>query len=207
MSHTQISVKLVQSNKAVFEKSKTDNVSYFNFREINHHANGKLIYVYPGGTIGGGHIGIVPKNKSKVVGIDPEVIDYRWEGDSVVMEIITKKGDIKNESIRKWLVLILLIVGSYFMVSKCMEPPTEDELIESQFSPVDGRHFNLQFYVEDNLKFPESFEHISTTHVVGDSSIIVTMRYKAQNLLKEEELFQITAMINKKDGSIIEIIN
>lgn len=208
MAHNKITIGLNQSNEEVFKKSKEDNVSYFNFREINHNANGKLIYVYPGGTIGGGHIGIVPKNKAKIVGLNPEVVDYRFEDGKVVFDLIVEsQSKKKGDKVRQWITFILLLLASFWIVSQCMEPSSEEDLIQNQFSTVDGRHYMLQIYVEDNLKLPESFEHLSTTYTELDSFLIVTMRYKAENLLRNKETFEIKAKVKKEDGTVLEILN
>lgn len=205
----QITISLNQSNEEVYRKSKEDQVRYFNFREINHHSHGKLTYVYPGGTIAGGHIGIVPKNIAKSVGTNPEVIDYRLDNGKVIMDLLVKSPDKKGNTLAGCLWAIVFVVVFGLIISMCIgssdEGKTADELlIEKHFSAWDGSHIELVKKVKSNLKDPDSYEHINTTYRIEGDTIWVFMNYRAKNSFGGYTTGGITGITDKQTGKVID---
>ncbi len=86
--------------------------------------------------------------------------------------------------------LVIMVSIIVFMVSfgdwgsgEPDRPLTEEEMeiryMQEQFG-LDGQHFALTRLVKKKLYFPESFQHIKTSHVNKGKYIEVTMRYKAK---------------------------
>lgn len=53
--------------------------------------------------------------------------------------------------------------------------------IKRQFSAWDGAHINLEMLIEENLKDPDSYQHIETRYRDNGDSILVTTKYRAKN--------------------------
>lgn len=72
--------------------------------------------------------------------------------------------------------------------SDAIKVTTIEEKIEKQFTSWDGSHIQLKKYIKNNLKDPNSFEHIKTTYtptpitdIEGNEYITVNMEYRAKN--------------------------
>lgn len=90
---------------------------------------------------------------------------------------------------------ILLIIISFSLFWGASEKEnnikkemTIKEKIEKQFTSWDGSHIQLKKHIKNNLKDPNSFEHIKTTFtpeplkdIDGNEYISVTMEYRAKN--------------------------
>lgn len=83
---------------------------------------------------------------------------------------------------------------------------TPEQKIEKQFSPADGRHYNLQFFIEDNINDPSSFEHVETRYTVKEDHILVQMTYRAKNMFNALVLNQVTAKVHLETGEVLEIV-
>ncbi len=99
-----------------------------------------------------------------------------------------KKEPKKVGALAAFLVIVVSII--IFMVSfgdfggsEPDRPLTEQEMairyMQKQFS-LDGQHFAITRLVKKNLYFPESFQHVKTTHVNKGKYIVVTMLYRAK---------------------------
>lgn len=55
------------------------------------------------------------------------------------------------------------------------------EQYKSCFSPWDGSHLNLKYYIEDNMNDPDSFEHVETVYQDMVSVLIVEMTFRGNN--------------------------
>ena len=79
--------------------------------------------------------------------------------------------------------------------------------LEKNFSSWDGSHRNLVKFVKDNMNDPNSFEHVETRFIdLGDSSIIVTMKYRGKNGFGGVVTESITAETTVT-GAILKIAN
>ncbi|AWW32178.1 hypothetical protein DN752_19660 [Echinicola strongylocentroti] len=100
-------------------------------------------------------------------------------------------------------VLVVLCTGNE-------EPLTPEEQskknIDDQFSPSDGMHFMLSYYIEDRLNDPESFEHVKTTYKEEDDHLLVYMEYRATNAFNAKILKAVIARVSKEDGRVLEIV-
>lgn len=99
--------------------------------------------------------------------------------------------------------VFLFIVLAVFQEEKELTP---QELITNQFSPADGRHYNLQFFVEDHLDNPNSFEHVETRYSVKDDHILVQMKYRASNRFNALILKEVLAKVDLETGHVLEIV-
>ena len=88
---------------------------------------------------------------------------------------------------------------------KLDEQKKKDELIKKQFSPWDGSHRNLTNFIKDNLKDPDSYEHIKTVYFDKGDHLIVITSYRGNNSYGGKVVESITAKVDFK-GNVIEII-
>lgn len=100
------------------------------------------------------------------------------------------------------LVFIAIMVAVFYEEKEL----TLEEKIEQQFSPADGRHYNLQFFIEDNINDPSSFEHVETRYSVKEDHILVQMTYRAKNMFNALVLNQVTAKVHLETGEVLEIV-
>jgi hypothetical protein len=49
------------------------------------------------------------------------------------------------------------------------------------FSPWDGSHVNLKFYIQDNMNDPDSFEHVETVYQDMVSVLLVETTFRGKN--------------------------
>jgi Na+-transporting methylmalonyl-CoA/oxaloacetate decarboxylase gamma subunit len=65
------------------------------------------------------------------------------------------------------------------------------------FSPWDGSHTNLKYYIEDNMNDPDSFEHVETVYYDYTAHLIVETTFRGNNqfgaLVKNTVKAQVTA--------------
>ena len=87
----------------------------------------------------------------------------------------------------------------------------ELEKIEKQFSPWDGRHIQLYNFLKENLRDPDSLEHIESSYkrkkgMKGEYSevIQVKMKYRAKNGFGGYNVESISADCDL-DGNILKI--
>ena len=116
-------------------------------------------------------------------------------------EKLTRDSE-KNKGKNSWISAALVIILFVVIVAKCSSdepskpapaaaPKTaeqiETEVIERQFSQWDGSHRNLYRYLKENLKDPDSLEHIETGYKRNFgkdgklNTITVTTKYRAKN--------------------------
>lgn len=113
-------------------------------------------------------------------------------------------------------ILISIVVGiwvsaispNHQTTSKPPTPKTAEQLKEEKiklaFSPWDGSHRQLEKYVKNNLKDPESYEHIETRYGVKDDIVTVVMKYRAKNSFGGFVVNQAIATA-KIDGTLITV--
>lgn len=107
------------------------------------------------------------------------------------------------------ILLCLLVIGGIAIFSGGEAKTPEEiaqEKIDANFSPWDGSHRELVRQLKENLKDPDSFEHIETTYRVEGDSIWVFMNYRAKNSFGGMVVEGITAITDKNTGKVIEIM-
>jgi hypothetical protein len=127
----------------------------------------------------------------------------------------------KNKGRNKWVNAILAIVVILVILAKCSSedssktntpPKTAEQIsIEKQFSPWDGKHLKLYQFLKENLKDPDSLEHIETEYKKNfdkngqfNNTLTVTTKYRAKNSFGGYVVEQISADCDI-DGNIIKI--
>lgn len=108
-----------------------------------------------------------------------------------------------------WWSFIFLVVFMWIGICSVLpddQPLTPQEEVASQFSQSDGRHYNLQFYIEDHLNDPDSFEHVKTEYTVKEDHILVRMTYRAKNRFNAKVLESVLAKVDLKTGQVLEIV-
>jgi hypothetical protein len=87
----------------------------------------------------------------------------------------------------------------------------EVEKIEKQFSPWDGRHMQLYNFLKENLRDPNSLEHVETSYKRKKDAknnysgvIVVNMKYRAKNGFGGYNVELISADCDL-DGNILKI--
>jgi hypothetical protein len=104
-------------------------------------------------------------------------------------------------------IVILLVIILPGEPEKDLSPEeSRTKAILDQFSTADGRHYNLQFFVEDHLNDPDSFEHISTEYAVKEDHILVRMQYRAKNGFNALIRKEVTAKVDLETGTVLEIV-
>jgi hypothetical protein len=78
--------------------------------------------------------------------------------------------------------------------------------IEKQFSPWDGSHMKLVWYVKDNMNDPDSFEHIETSYYDKGSFLIVIMKYRGKNMYGAKVRNYVKAKVDL-DGNVLNLID
>ena len=78
------------------------------------------------------------------------------------------------------------------------------DAVSKQFY-ADGSHPTLTNFVERNLKNPDSFEHVKTTHYDEGDLIFVTMTYRGTNSFNAIITNSITARVDLY-GKVVEIV-
>lgn len=78
------------------------------------------------------------------------------------------------------------------------------EKIEESFSRWSGAQIYLEKYIKDDLKDPESYEHIETTYRDNGETLTVKMRYRAKNSFGGYVVSQAVAE-TKIDGTLLSV--
>ncbi len=112
-----------------------------------------------------------------------------------------------REKNKNWINILAVILVAVIMVKCYSDEPSkthsdettkpktektaeqlETEVIERQFSPWDGSHRNLYRYLKENVKDPDSLEHIETRYKKNfdknekfNNTLSVTTKYRAKN--------------------------
>lgn len=120
----------------------------------------------------------------------------------------------RKTKLSTWLVLIFfgipLLFAVYSSATKPPPPPkTAEELrterIERGFSGWNGAHIKLQRKIKENLKDPESYEHIETFYGDKGDFLLVRTKYRARNSFGGMTIGEIGAKTSL-DGEVIEIV-
>jgi len=128
----------------------------------------------------------------------------------------------KKTKLRDYVILIVFVLVAVAMCSgpDSDEPPVvktkdqiENDIIEKQFSAWDGSHTKLYLLVKNNLKDPDSLEHINTRYIKHrdkdgnfNNIITVNMSYRAKNSFGGYVVEQISADYDV-NGNLIKINN
>lgn len=109
--------------------------------------------------------------------------------------------------------LILVFVGLFSddpddSDPKDTEPKTAEERrqerVEKAFSAWDGAHRNLERYITERLKDPDSYEHIETRYVDQGEHVVVYTKYRAKNSFGGYVIQEAGAKA-KLDGTLISV--
>lgn len=77
-------------------------------------------------------------------------------------------------------VLFVVIIGACIIGGVQTEDPKE--MIESQFSSLDGSHYQLIQDTKAKLLDPDSFQHDETTYSISDTNdVFVMMQFRSKN--------------------------
>lgn len=74
--------------------------------------------------------------------------------------------------------------------------------IKAQFSPWDGSHRALARLVKENLKDPDSYDHIETRYGVDGDTLNIRMRYRARNSFGGMVIGQVVAKTTVEGGPV-----
>jgi hypothetical protein len=80
------------------------------------------------------------------------------------------------------------------------------ELVEKQFSSLDGNHYNFTAIIKNAMNDPRSFQHVRTTYVDQGESILVTTQFRGTNSFGGVVVNTMTARFSV-DGDLIEIVS
>ncbi len=76
--------------------------------------------------------------------------------------------------------------------------------LSTQFNGLDGSHINVTEKIKSSLNDPKSYEHIQTTYMDLDSSLVITTTFTAKNgfggVIKQEVVVSVDTL-----GNILEI--
>lgn len=86
-----------------------------------------------------------------------------------------------------------------------IESNKHDKWVEEQFSGGTGGRAKLIVMVKNGLNDKGSFEYVSTTRKFDKDDLIITMKYRAKNVLGAKILLEVQARVSYKDNSV-EII-
>lgn len=105
---------------------------------------------------------------------------------------LDRAGERAQSSLGGWfgLLIILGVLGLcfywFFDLGDEPEPPKTAaelrvDLLSGGFSPWDGSHYELVYWLKSQLKDPGSYEHINTTYRDNSDHLMLYMRYRAKN--------------------------
>ncbi|MNK08397.1 hypothetical protein D3C87_263320 [compost metagenome] len=138
--------------------------------------------------------------------------------------------EIENSITRiNFISLLVLLVGIFFINSMDdpdgnievenveIENPSEniesetvqdgsEKDINKQFSPWDGSHFKLEEYVKNNMKNPDSYEHVSSEYKARDNYLEVHLTYRGTNSYNAVVTEKVIAKCDLSTGNVLEII-
>jgi len=77
--------------------------------------------------------------------------------------------------------------------------------IESQFSKWDGSHYSVEKYIKNNLKDPDSYDHVKTAFADKGDHIIIETTYRAKNSFNATTTGRVLARASI-DGSEVKIL-
>lgn len=80
------------------------------------------------------------------------------------------------------------------------------ELIEKQFSSWDGSHPALSRLIEDNMRDPDSYEHIETRFRDDKNSIFVVTKFRGANGFGGMTIQTVSAKVDF-NGNVLEIVS
>jgi len=86
-----------------------------------------------------------------------------------------------------------------------LESNKHDKWVDYQFDNYNGGRGQLIKMVKENLNDPSSFEYVSTTRKLDKDDLIITMKYRAKNVLGAKIPLEVEARVRYVDDSI-EII-
>lgn len=89
----------------------------------------------------------------------------------------------------KTLSMISVIIILSLLMSCSSNPPeestpkveTRQDIIEKSFSAWDGSHRNLERYVKDHMKNPESYKHVDTRYVDNGDHLLIYTKFRGTN--------------------------
>jgi hypothetical protein len=79
--------------------------------------------------------------------------------------------------------------------------------ISNQFSGWDGAHIKLERLVKENLKDPDSYEHVKSLYNDHKTYLIVELTYRAKNSFGAKVLGSVQAKVDINSGTVLKIIN
>lgn len=88
---------------------------------------------------------------------------------------------------------------------KKQEKLKRNKQILAQFSSWDGSHYNLEKLIEQNMKDPDSYEHVRTEYWDKGSYLIVKTTYRGKNSFGAKVINSTTARVSL-DGRVLKII-
>lgn len=219
-----IRIKIDDPQFKVYDESKSNNVSSFNYKLIDHYKAGKRIFIYPEGTFGGGQIGLLPATYNNLV--IKGTSNYEKIGDEIFFDLVVGpevKIRDKNKGFKTGcLVILVVIIFLGFLVSLAendsgssnvsdsnvekLESPEEikKEKIKKQFSSWDGSHIKLTRLIKQNLKDPDSYEFIDGTFQEVGDNLILNQTYRAKNSFGGYNVETVEALASIESGDIIQ---
>ena len=109
---------------------------------------------------------------------------------------------------------VTLIIGGVIWVDVTSPPDTPStpstprNSIESQFSPWDGSHDELENFIKTKMNDPDSYEHVETGrwgHRSANDYYLVRTTFRGKNAFGGMIINSVTAKVRKSDGAILEI--
>lgn len=78
--------------------------------------------------------------------------------------------------------------------------------IESQFSPWDGSHRNLERVIKDSMNDPDSYEHVKTVYEDRGDYLLVKTTFRGKNAFGGVVKNSVTAKVSL-DGQVLQILS
>jgi len=78
--------------------------------------------------------------------------------------------------------------------------------IESQFSPWDGSHRNLERVIKESMNDPDSYEHVKTVYWDRGDYLIVKTTFRGKNAFGGVVKNSVTAKVGL-DGQVLQILS
>jgi hypothetical protein len=78
---------------------------------------------------------------------------------------------------------------------------------EKQFSGWSGAHIKTERFIKQNLKDPDSYDHVSTRYKVNnEDTLIILTTYRAKNSFGATILETTKVLVSSENGDVIRIV-
>lgn len=149
-----------------------------------------------------------PSPKSKPIPVPTTKADITKKTEQLLAELKTIPVKNYSDNLERYQLLLKMHPkNSHYSqkVSFYKAKIKRQKTIESQFSAWNGEHRALGKYVKENLKNPDSYEHVKTVYVDKGDNLLLETTYRATNSFNAV-ITQKTYAETSIDGSSLKII-